>query len=155
MALKWIDIKKYLSEASQDILQTTVRCQEHHHMRYLTCYPIVRRPQETDLLCIVLNYDYLFRQKKYCAEELKLIETFKNRRMLYSELKQFVDIMLDDMLEKKAVALIYNEDSAPQIVEFNDEIIKDQESNIQTGFEEGYDPYQIEHEQQPILSLTI
>lgn len=155
MKLLWSDLKNYLADVSEEVLKTTVRCQEHHHNRLLNCYPIVRRDTDNDFLCLVLDFPCNFKETNYCDEELQIRENSQNRRLTYSELKQLTSLLLDHMLEKEIKAIAYNEDGSVQLIDFNNEISMSMGSNIQQDFSDGYDPYQIEHEQQPILSLTI
>lgn len=155
MALKWIDIKNYLTNASDEVLKTSVRCLEHHHGRLLTCYPIVRRTQEIDLLCLVLDMPCNFKETLYCTEELEIRKNSEGRRLTYLELKQLTSVMLDHMLEQEIIAIVYNETGNIQIINFNDDITTSENIIIQSDINNGYDLYCVEHSDQPILSLTI
>ena len=155
MSLKWIDIKNCLATVSEEVLKTTVRCLEHHHGRLLTCYPVIRRTEQVEYLCLILDNPCILRETLYCPAELEIRKQSQGKRLTYLELKQLISLMLDHMLEQEVKVLMYNESGNMTLIDINDNITTSENITIQSDTNNGYDLYCVEHSDQPILSLTI
>ena len=154
MALKWIDLKKYLVNViDENVLKTTVRFQEHHHGRMLTCYPLVRNCDD-GCIALIIDWSCNIRDTIYHADELKIREQSEGKRLTYNNLNQLLSIMPDEVLDTNIKAISYNEDGTINTFDFNEGITIPVDPQLQIDFGDGYHDYSVENIEQPILSLT-